>query len=368
MHWGAMISHKMRSPAFPPRRPSAVLRFLIPSFFLLVLFYYLRPEPEATPSFPQTYTPPIQGQSSSQLNHQSPSGIIGQKVPDTHSAKEQHEANQPRPISQQDPIVDSTSKEPPSNKDDTPKVDDSTSSSSSQTSTNTHEKGSHPIDRLIDIANKKFEDNLAEQSHSLGDAAAAYRKRRGRHPPPGFDQWYAFAVEHNAVLVESFWDQIYHDLEPFWALDANELRKAAWEYEMTINVRKGKATAVSDWFWTQIWLGMIQTISHLLPDMDIALNAMDEPRIVVPWEQMNEYMNKASASRGMITAKDAVTAFEQLPISGMGPEAKLKLPEKNWEGTSKCREHPPFKGGRRDRRLGDVTNHHRYPLQNPTGK
>lgn len=110
---------------------------------------------------------------------------------------------------------------------------------------------------------------------------------------------------------------------------------------MTINVRKGRATAASDWFWTQIWLGMVQTISHLLPDMDIALNAMDEPRLVIPWEDMAEYMNKASASKGMVTAKDVVDQFEQLPLPGMGADANVKLPAKNWEGTSKCREHPP---------------------------
>lgn len=335
MRWGAMISHKMRSQGFPPRRPSAILRYLVPALFLLALFYYLNPQEETTRSIPQTYIPPIpiQNQSPSQLNHQSPSGKTGETAAE-HSAKEQHEVNQPRPILPQDPSVDSDPKKTTSSKGDTLEVDDSQKPTQSKT------KGSHPIDRLIDIADKQFADVLSQESHSLKDAAAAYRKRRGRHPPPGFDQWYAFASERNAVMVESFWDQIYHDLEPFWALDANELRKSAWEYEMTINVRKGKATAASDWFWTQIWLGMVQTISHLLPDMDIALNAMDEPRLVVPWEQMSEYMNKASASRGMVPAKDVVDDFEKLPLPGMGADASVKLPAKNWEGTSKCREHP----------------------------
>ncbi len=59
---------------------------------------------------------------------------------------------------------------------------------------------------------------------------------------------------------------------------------------MTINVRGGNATARSDWFWTQIWLELIKTIEHLLPDWTWPLNAMDEPRLVVPWEQMDDYM------------------------------------------------------------------------------
>lgn len=332
MRWSAMISQTMRSPAFPPRRPSAILRYLLAAGFLLVLFYYFCPPQDTAQSIQKISTPPakpIQNHSPSQLNHQSPSGKNGETTTE-HSAKEQHEVNQPRPLSPQEPITDSNTLE----------VDES-----SQKSTQANSKGSHPIDRLIDIANKQFADVLSQESHSLTEAAAAYRKRRGRHPPPGFDQWYAFAAERNAVMVESFWDQIYHDLEPLWALDALELRKAAWEYEMTINVRKGKATAVSDWFWTQIWLGMIQTISHLLPDMDIALNAMDEPRLVVPWEKMNEYMNKASASRGMVPAQDAIGEFERLPIAGMGTDANVKLPAKNWESTSKSWKHTLF-GGR----------------------
>lgn len=331
MRWTAMISHKMRSPAFPPRRPSAILRYLVPALFLLVLFYYLNPPQDTPPSVPQTYIPPavpIQNLSPSQLSHQGPSGK-NSKTSTEHSAKEQHEVNQPRPITPQEPIVDSEPKKTAPTSGDTLEVDDS------QKPTQAKTKGSHPIDRLIENADKQFSDVLLEQSHSIEEAAAAYRKRRGRHPPPGFDRWYAFATRNNAVMVESFWDQIYHDLEPFWALDALEIRKAAWEFEMTINVRKGKATAASDWFWTQIWLSMVQTISHLLPDMDIALNAMDEPRLVVPWEKMSEYMNKASASKGMVPAKDAVGSFEQLPLPGMGSDANVALPEKDWESTSK---------------------------------
>lgn len=341
MRWTTMISHKMRSPAFPPRRPSAILRYLVPAFFLLVLFYCLRPSDDSIRPIPQNYKPPVapfQNLPPSHPNHQSPAGKTAE-IATEHSAKEQHEVNQPRPL--------------------TPAQGDSLQVDDSQKPTQgAKAKGSHPIDRLIAIADQQFADALSQESHSLKEAAAAYRKRRGRHPPPGFDQWYAFAAQHNAVMVESFWDQIYHDLEPFWALDALEIRKAAWEYEMTINVRKGKATAVSDWFWTQIWLGMVQTISHLLPDMDIALNAMDEPRLVVPWEKMSEYMNKASASRGMVPARDAAGQFEQLPIPGMGADAKVKLPAKNWEDTSKFRTGAP--AGLGEGEGGWVTDDHLF--------
>lgn len=313
MHWGAVISsHKMRSPAFPPRRPSAILRYLIPAFLIITLLYYLRepakPYTPPTSAYQAPSQPPlIESQTNGntntnkngQISQQSPAGKNGEQSTE-YTVKQQHDVNQPRPL--QEPLVDSS------------------------------DKTSHPIDRLITTANQQFDEMMRHESHTLSAAAAAYRARRGRHPPPGFDQWYAFATSRKAVIVEDFWDQIYHDLEPFWALSAGELRKGAWDYEMTINVRSGVAYAQSDWFWTQIWLSMVQTVAHLLPDMDLALNAMDEPRLVVPWEKMNKYMSKASATKGMVPAKEAENSFERLP---QRPSQDAVLPEKDWEGTSK---------------------------------
>ncbi|KAH8881368.1 hypothetical protein GQ53DRAFT_799235 [Thozetella sp. PMI_491] len=189
----------------------------------------------------------------------------------------------------------------------------------------------HPIDDLVAVAQKDFDDMLSRESHSLSDAAAVYRKARGRHPPPGFKEWYEFASERNAVVVEDFWDQIYHDLEPFWALPAGQIRKGAWDHEMIISVRNNRATASSDWFWTEIWLSLIRSIEHLLPDMDIPLNAMDEPRIVVPWEKMDEYMTTAAATRRLVSPKEAVTMYQNLSKPGEGPDRTQKIEEKDWE-------------------------------------
>jgi hypothetical protein len=140
---------------------------------------------------------------------------------------------------------------------------------------------------------------LSRQTYDLKSAAAEYRRRRGRHPPPEFHTWFEFAQGRGAIIVEDFWDQIYHDLNPFWALPAQQLRRDAARFEMTINVRNGTASSGSDWFWTQIWLDMIKTIEHLLPNMDVPLNAMDEPRLVVPYEEMVKYMNVEKLSRSM---------------------------------------------------------------------
>lgn len=273
---------KMRSPAFPPRRPSALLRYLVPAFLLCLAFYYL-----------------------------SGSGHDIALTP----GKELTTHDTPKTPSRPDLVT-------------------TTTSAASHTPTKAPATGTHPIDTLIANADKGFSTVLGKQSHTLADAAKAYRNRRGRHPPPGFDLWYNFAKEKNAVIVEEFWDQVYHDLEPFWAIPASLIRKQAWDYEMTINLRNHDATAGSDWFWTQAWLKMIKTVEHLLPDLDIALNAMDEPRLVVPWEDINGYMTAALKTRKITDPREVVTEYQKLPKPGDGPDKDIEVPQKEWEGTS----------------------------------
>lgn len=170
----------------------------------------------------------------------------------------------------------------------------------------------HPIDDLIEKAEKAQADLLNKESKDVKAAAAAYRARRGRHPPPGFDVWYDFAKENNVIMVEDFFDQIYHDLAPFWGLEPKIMRKEAHVYDMLLSIRKQKVKTGSDWFWTKIWMNMTQTIEDMLPDMDIPLNAMDEPRMVVPWEEINRLMEIERASRSMPDPHEVLSDFQEL--------------------------------------------------------
>ena len=192
----------------------------------------------------------------------------------------------------------------------------------------------HPIDTLIEGAEKTYDELLKKESHDLKAAAEQYRARRGRHPPPGFDQWFKFAQENKAVMVEDFFDQIYHDLGPFWGLPANVMRREAADYEMTISIRDGNASSTSEWFWTQIWLNMTQTIEHLLPDMDIPLNAMDEPRILAPWEEVNLLMNRERETRNMPPPGEVIQEFSKLPPQA-DVDPGIKVREKEWEEESR---------------------------------
>ena len=180
----------------------------------------------------------------------------------------------------------------------------------------TTSKGPHPIDELIFDSQNVFAELVSKESKTLSEAAQAYRKRRGRHPPPGFDKWFEFARGLDGMVVEDFFDQIYDDLNPFWGMDPAMLRRESWDFEMTINIRDHKASTGSDWFWTKIWLNMTKTIEDMLPDLDLPLNAMDEPRIVVPFEDVNDFMSKSLATLSLPDPKKVITEFSKLPEVG----------------------------------------------------
>ena len=285
----------------PPRRASGAVRYIVLAAIIVTVLYYYRDSAEQAAA-----------NSTNLLSEHPPSSHTGTSV------NPQKPNNNGGSGTMVEIVVEGESLERPSIK---PSVDATPS------------QGSHPIDALMQVADRTFDDLMKKESHDLNTAAAEYRKRRGRHPPPGFDKWYEFARQNGAVMVEDFFDQIYHDLGPFWGLPPATLRKESWDYDMVINIRNNNASAESSWFWTQIWLNMTQTIEHLLPDMDIPLNAMDEPRILVPWEQINKYMELERKSRKMPPAKDVISEFQRRPEPGKG-DLDTETRKKDWEESS----------------------------------
>ncbi|KAH6670939.1 hypothetical protein F5X68DRAFT_278823 [Plectosphaerella plurivora] len=270
-----------------PRRPSSLLRYTVGAGLIITIFYYLS---YSSNGFAPRYLVETTPQSS----------------PKAPPAREQ------TPIKATDRVHDGPS-------ESKPQAPLSGAGSSDR----------HPIDELIETADDTFDKLMKKQSKTVEAAAEEYRLRRGRHPPPGFDTWFTFAKERNAVIVEEFFDQIYHDLEPFWALQPGQLRREAAAYEMFITVRNGYANCTSDWFWTTIWLDLIQTIDHLLPDMDIALNPMDEPRIIAPYEDISQYVEQARKTKYLAKPEDVSSEYQKLPAKNM-VETSLKVQKKTW--------------------------------------
>lgn len=130
---------------------------------------------------------------------------------------------------------------------------------------------------------------LQRQSSTLQAAVAEYKRRYKIPPPPHFDKWYEFAKRKNVQLIDEY-DAIHHSLLPFWALPPGTIRARVRESLgftsnnlMGLLIRDGKVQLVEngqEWL-EQAIVGMIAPFVQYLPDMDLAFNIHDEPRVVV---------------------------------------------------------------------------------------
>jgi hypothetical protein len=174
-------------------------------------------------------------------------------------------------------------------------------------------EGVHPITYLISHAEKDFKALIATETTTLHDAAAQYRKQRSRHPPPGYEAWYAYAVESGAVMIESFWDQIYEDLKPFWSIDPVVLRKQTHVFSPKISIRNGKVEGSTNNAYEKldIWADLLRTLAvHpqvKLPDVDIPVNVGAESAMLVPWEILDTAVSMARPM--MVELEDIVSEF-----------------------------------------------------------
>ena len=179
----------------------------------------------------------------------------------------------------------------------------------------------HPITTLIADAERSVKRALNSQAHSVEEAASRYRHRRGRHPPPGFDDWYTYASSTNTLIIEEFWDQIYHDLEPFRGIAPSTLRYQAAAFHPAISIRNGKIFAKGNNTAgrPKLWIAMLETLGqqpHVnLPDIDIPLNINDEPSLIVPLDIIEDILSPVR--KFMQKPKDVLTTL---------PEYKDELP------------------------------------------
>ncbi|CAK7562698.1 MAG: hypothetical protein SEPTF4163_000549 [Sporothrix epigloea] len=176
----------------------------------------------------------------------------------------------------------------------------------------------HPIDRIIASSRKAHSELVAKRSFDVATAAAKYRKRRGRHPPPGFEKWMEYAIGHDAIVVEKFFDRIYHDLNPFWGLEPKQLADRARTWHHVVRVRDGKATPVGDVTgrvpWLKLWTDLVSEAAEYLPDVDMPINYMDESRLLVKWEDIAALVAKAEAELAISPPEKTVQQYRGLAI------------------------------------------------------
>ncbi|ROT40183.1 hypothetical protein SODALDRAFT_329858 [Sodiomyces alkalinus F11] len=174
--------------------------------------------------------------------------------------------------------------------------------------------GSHPIWNLIADAERTFEEVRARQSKTLREAVAEYQRRYGFPPPPHFDKWYEFAKSNKVQLIDEF-DMIHDMITPFWGLKPQTIRARAQEalgrpnFLMALLIRDHEITHVEgalDW-QKEATSGMINKFIQYLPSMDLAFNVHDEPRVVVPHDDLsrlvdiakNHNMPRLNAAKGL---------------------------------------------------------------------
>lgn len=158
----------------------------------------------------------------------------------------------------------------------------------------------HPIFELISKAHDEDAKIREKQSQTLSAAVAEYRRRYRIPPPPNFDKWFEFAKSKDVQLIDEY-DTIYHSLLPFWALKPSVIRgraKEALGFDnalMGLLVRDGQViSAAGGGEWQQTSTsGMVKDFVKYLPDMDLPFNVHDEPRVIIPHDDLSRLVTSA---------------------------------------------------------------------------
>ncbi|KAF2207209.1 glycosyltransferase family 90 protein, partial [Cercospora zeae-maydis SCOH1-5] len=172
----------------------------------------------------------------------------------------------------------------------------------------------HPIKDLMHAADKHFEALLGKWTVGLNTAAAAYRTSRGRHPPPGWDKYISWCEKNKVYMVEDFFDPMYRDLAPFWSVSPEKMRTFPQQWHRTLSIRNGSVLQrqIGPWNfanWTGLWQAAIEALPmEDLPDVDLAVNMDDEPKVFARYEILHEAKAKAEEER----RKDFETPLEEI--------------------------------------------------------
>lgn len=196
-------------------------------------------------------------------------------------------------------------------------------------------RSKHPIVKLMKEARNHQEYLVSKRSYDIYAASARYRTRRGRHPPPGFAQWVEAAIDSDAILVEDFFDRIYKDLTPFWAIETDTITKRAHSWPWVVRVRNGTAQGDGDVEgrvpWLQLWTDLVKEFAEYLPDVDMPINYMDEPRLLVPFEEIAKLVAEAHKTRIMPKPDEVTSDFRGLSALDA---ANPKPYDPKWSGPS----------------------------------
>ncbi|SZF02480.1 unnamed protein product [Blumeria hordei] len=166
----------------------------------------------------------------------------------------------------------------------------------------------HPIAHLMQEADAAWQNYVKSRSRNFKEAIIKYREIHGRHPPPGFEEWYRFAVKRGTYHIDDY-KQVMDDLRPFWAIEPYVIRsQAAHLHENPdhgisgLHIRNQRIWKLTNSDWRmETFSEMVNQFVKFLPDMDVAMNRLDQPRIIVPWNIMQDFLAKEKKSRNIFS-------------------------------------------------------------------
>ncbi|GJN92931.1 hypothetical protein Rhopal_005974-T1 [Rhodotorula paludigena] len=168
----------------------------------------------------------------------------------------------------------------------------------------------HPVPALLARAAQTHAQRRANEPQTLEQAVERYRARHdGRRPPKGFDAWYHFAVRRGACRIDGF-EGLYDALRVWWGVEGAEIRQrmdrmggeessalgrvrvrdgrlVGWDEMRQEGVGTGARDMENQYArvaWSEMLQGLIDE-GVRLPDVDFFVNQLDEPRVVLPYEE-----------------------------------------------------------------------------------
>ncbi|KAL1908737.1 hypothetical protein Sste5344_005562 [Sporothrix stenoceras] len=163
----------------------------------------------------------------------------------------------------------------------------------------------HPVEVLMRNSQAHFHDMMQRQSMNVTAASNEYRRRYGIEPPPGFAEWFNFAHEMGAPIIDEY-DMIHNSLAPLRVLSGKDIQNAmrivstlpdshVWKCTYSAKTRQTTCTHPSRTFDRYVhdmfnaWLGggdfgggVPNTTVHLDVDVTFLVNHLDEPRVLLP--------------------------------------------------------------------------------------
>ncbi len=169
---------------------------------------------------------------------------------------------------------------------------------------------SHPVEMLMNEASEQAKGWLDQASHSetLTETVEEYLRRYQHYPPPGFDAWYRYATERSSLVIDDF-DSMVEDLKPFWGISPARIRELTqevisdpWNEVSEVKIRNGQARLGPNFLPTHRWMldgvvALVENFSQFLPDMDLAFNLNDEPRVAVPFKELQKLRAAQSSEK-----------------------------------------------------------------------